>query len=300
VAGGIGFLCLLMTDRTRHPRLGLVLLVLIAVPAVAFPVVGLYQGILGGAEGSPALSIALLILVLALLSPQLALVTRFSTRLVPAAVGGLGVALLVAGSLNSGFDAAHPRPENLLYILDTATGEAYWASLQRSPDDWTRHFLGDVSTRTLDDLLGAGGPTTLLTSPAPALQLPAPELVLRGDERDGDLRTLRLHLSSLRQAWRAYVVPGPGVELMGAALGDGSPVALQTSSLDVPGLPPEGLDFTFRVRALGPASFVVIDQSSGLPDVAGASQPPATVMAAPTPDNLRGFATVVHRQVVFP
>jgi hypothetical protein len=77
-------------------------------------------------------------------------------------------------------------------------------------------------------------------------------------------------------------------------------MALQTSSLDVLGLPPAGLDFTFRVRALGPASFVVIDESSRLADVAGASQPPATVMAAPTPDNLRGFATVVHREVVFP
>jgi hypothetical protein len=114
------------------------------------------------------------------------------------------------------------------------------------------------------------------------------------------VRTLRLHLASPRQAWRAYVVPGPGVELLGAALGDGSPVVLQTGSLDVPGLPAEGLDFTFRVRSDGPLSFAVIDQSPGLPDIAGAAARPANVMPAPTPDNLRGFATAVHTAVVFP
>ena len=124
--------------------------------------------------------------------------------------------------------------------------------------------------------------------------------MLRGEERDDSVRTLLLHLASPRRAWRAYVVPGPGVELLGAALGNGSPVVIQTGSLDVPGLPAEGLDFTFQVRAYGPLSFSVIDQTPGLPEVAGTVAQPADVMPAPTPDNLRGFSTAVHTSVVFP
>jgi hypothetical protein len=124
--------------------------------------------------------------------------------------------------------------------------------------------------------------------------------VLHGEERDADARTLRLHLSSPRQAWRGYVLPGPGVELLGAALGDGSPATLQAASLDVPGLPAEGLDFTFRVRASSPVSFAVIDQTPGMPEVPGAAPRTESVMAAPTPDNLRGFATVVRSVFAFP
>jgi hypothetical protein len=215
-------------------------------------------------------------------------------------MGALGAALLIGGATNGGFDAAHPLPVNLVYTLDATTGQAYWAAPEGRLDAWTGQLLVERSARTMDELFGAGGSTTLVTSPAPAVQLPSPRLELRGDERDGNLRTLRLHLTSPRHAWRAYVVPGPGVELLGAALGDGSPVVLQTGSLDVPGLPAQGLDFTFRVRADGPLSFVVIDQTSGLPEVPGAVAQPANVMPAPTPDNLRGFSTAVHTSVVFP
>jgi hypothetical protein len=236
-------------------------------------------------------------LMLALLSAQVALVAGLARRLLPVGVGALGVALLIAGGINSGFDAAHPRPDNLLYALDVATGQAYWGSPQGSTDDWTGQFLVEPTVRSLDDIVGVGGPTTLLTSAAPAVELPGPELVLHGQQRDGDVRTLQLHLSSPRHAWRAYVIPARGTELLGAALGDGSPVVLQTGSLDVPGLPPEGLDFTLRVRATSTVTFVVIDQAPGL--LESVSQPVA-VMPAPTPDNLRGFATIVHRVVVFP
>ena len=300
LAGAFGLVCLLAVDRARHPWFSLGLLVLIAVPAVGFPVAGLYQSIVGGAEGSPALSVALLLLLLALLAPQLGLIAGLSRRLVPGAAAAVGALLLVGGVMNSAFDAANPRPENLVYIVDSERGQAYWASPRASVDEWTGQFLVQPAPRTLDELLGVGGSTTLLTSPAPALQLPGPELVLRGEERDGDVRTLRLHLSSQRHAWRGYVLPVPGVQLVGAALGDGSPATLQTASLDVPGLPAEGLDFTFRVRASSPVSFVVIDQTPGLPELAGAAPRAESVMAAPTPDNLRGFATVVRSVFAFP
>jgi hypothetical protein len=62
----------------------------------------------------------------------------------------------------------------------------------------------------------------------------------------------------------------------------------------------EGLDFTFQVRADGPLSFSVIDQTPGLPEVAGAVAQPTDVMPASTPDNLRGFASAIHTRVVFP
>jgi hypothetical protein len=300
IAGAIGLMFFLAIDRTRHPWVGLALLVVIAVPAVGFPVAGLYQGIAGGAEGSPALSIALLLLLLALLTPQVGLVAALSHRWMPVAMGVLGGTLLIGGGTSSGFDATHPRPVNLVYTLDAATGQAYWAAPEGRLDAWTGQFLVERSARTMDELFGAGRPTTLVSSPAPAVQLPSPELLLRGEERDGSVRTLRLHLVSPRQAWRAYVVPGPGVELLGAALGDGSLVVMQTGSLDVPGLPVEGLDFTFQVRADGPLSFSVIDQTPGLPEVAGAVAQPTDVMPASTPDNLRGFASAIHTRVVFP
>jgi hypothetical protein len=118
LAGAFGLVCLLVVDRARHPWLSLGLLVLIAVPAVGLPVAGLYQSVIGGAEGSPARNVALL-------APQLVLIADLSRRLVPLAAAAIGALLLVGGVMNSGFDAAHPQPENLVYVVDSATGQAY-------------------------------------------------------------------------------------------------------------------------------------------------------------------------------
>jgi hypothetical protein len=214
----------------------------------------------------------------------------------------VGIGLLVVGGAASGYDAAQPRPDNLLYVLNADTGEAHWVSPDPELDEWTAQFLAGGTRRTTNALFGDGGSDTLLANRAATAPLPAPVLQLIGSEAVGDVLTLRLRLTSPRAAWRAYLVPPAGVQLLAAGL-DGRPLQdIQGGALRISGLPAAGIDLTVRVRTAGPVQFTVLDQSTGLPDIPGATLPrrPETVMPAPNPEGLRGYPTAVRTTLTFP
>jgi len=192
-----------------------------ALVALGFLTPVLYVGTLDGFEAGLADKFAILVLLLGLLAPQLSVVgqavrRRWLTAAATLLAVLIGVGLLLAGNAASGYDAAHPRPDTLFYYLNTDSGEANWATLDLELDQWTKQLLsGDTENRTLDDLLSGGGSTKVLTSPAQVAPLQPPELELLGQEANGTTRTLRLHLSSPRGAWKAILLPGAGVEVLG-------------------------------------------------------------------------------------
>ncbi|HEX5975534.1 MAG TPA: M20/M25/M40 family metallo-hydrolase, partial [Rubrobacteraceae bacterium] len=287
-------------------------LLLSAVVALAvFLVPALYLGTVEMEEG-PALWIVVLVLGLGLLAPQLSLVARaVRRRWLPATATLMatlvGAGLIVAGNVASGYDAGRPRPDTLFYVLNADTGEATWATLDPELDEWTRQFLsGDTEEGTVEELLGGelfGGDesTMALASAAPVAPLKPPELVLLGEEANGTTHTLQLHLSSPRRAWRAYLLPGPGVRILAVGEKGGLLQKLGEEPFTFSGLPPEGVDLTVKVRASGPVRFTVVDQTNGLPQIPGVTLPsrPKTVMPAPQPEQFRGYPTFVRKSFVF-
>ena len=278
--------------------------------ALGFLTPGLYNATLDGFAESPADKFPALVALLGLLAPQLALVARvLQRRWLPAAVTLLavlvGVGLLLAGNAASGYDAAHPRPDTLFYALNTDTGEANWATLDPEPDQWTKRFLGgDPEESTLEAFLSGGGSTRILTHSAPVAPLKPPELKLLGQEANGTTRTLRLHLSSPRGAWRAYLLPGRGVEILALGVNGKPPQEVGDESFAYTAFPPEGVDLTVKVRAEGLVRFTVFDKTNGLPRIPGVTLPkrPDTVMPAPLSDDaeiFRGYPTFVFKSFVF-
>jgi hypothetical protein len=277
-------------------------LLVAAVPVLGVMLGPLSQPVLGGLEDGPALQVVVLVLLAALLAPQLALVARVEAtrRWLPGAVALLGVGLLGVGVATSGFSAAQPRPDVLAYGLDADTGQAYWLTLDPRLDGWTGRFLAGGTRRTLDELLGASDPIPVLAAPAPAAALPPPRLTVESQEQAGDVRTLRLRLASARQAGRLHLWPGPGTLIVAANLGAAPPVAVDGEELLISGLPAEGIDLTVRVRASGPARFTLLDRSTGLPDLPGLPPRPATVMSAPVGEDLSGYPTLVRASYTIP
>jgi hypothetical protein len=271
----------------------------------------LYSATLDGFEAGLADKGAFLVLLLGLLAPQLALIARaIRVRWLPAAATLLaaliGVGLIVAGNAASGYDASHPRPDTLFYSLNADTGEASWATLDPELDQWTKQFLsGDTQVRTVGELYGGDDPTKILTSPAPVAPLKPPELELLGqEEANGTIRTLRLHLSSPREAQRAILLPGPDVEIL--ALGvNGKPLQeVDDEIFEHRTLPPEGVGLSVKVRASGPVRLTVIDRTNELPSIPGVILPtrPETVMPAPLPPQAAAFAgypTLVSKSFAF-
>ncbi|HEX2729668.1 MAG TPA: hypothetical protein VHM16_07930, partial [Rubrobacteraceae bacterium] len=182
---------------------------------------------------------------------------------------------------------------------------ANWAALDPEPDQWTKQFLGrDPEERTLEAFVSGGGSTRILTNSAPVAPLKPSELELLGQEANGATRTLRLHLSSPRGAWRTYLLPGRGVEIL--ALGvNGKPLQkVGDEAFAYTALPPEGVDLTAKVRAEGPVRFTVFDKTNGLPRIPGVTLPkrPESVMPAPLSGDaemFRGYPTFVFKSFVF-
>ena len=120
----------------------------------------------------------------------------------------------------------------------------------------------------------------------------------------GATRTLRLHLSSPRGAWRAALLPGPGVEILALGVNGKPPQKVGDEAFAYTALPPEGVDLTVKVRAEEPVRLTVLDKTNGLPRIPGVTLPkrPESVMPAPLSaeaEGFRGYPTFVIKSFVF-
>lgn len=53
------------------------------------------------------------------------------------------IGFVISAHINSGFDNDKPKPNSLLYILDTETNTAKWATYENQISDWTAQFIGE-------------------------------------------------------------------------------------------------------------------------------------------------------------
>ena len=94
------------------------------------------------------------------------------------------------------FDADHPAPADLAYILDTDTGQARWVSTDTRPGDWVSQYVSGPGTSA--DTFGlVHGSVTV--GPARAADLPAPRVTVVDDSTTGNTRTLILRVTPQRQ-----------------------------------------------------------------------------------------------------
>jgi hypothetical protein len=64
------------------------------------------------------------VLMLGPLIPHLHLLAGFNPWVLPGAAVTLGLGVVLLGTVTAGFDAAHPRPNSILYALNADTGKA--------------------------------------------------------------------------------------------------------------------------------------------------------------------------------
>lgn len=303
LAGSLALVALVIVPAIpdRRPNVAHLAALVLGMP-VAIGLIGLVlvMVVIDNYAAGPALPVALLVLLLGLLAPQVAVVAAAGRRWLTVAAALLGVGLLSLAAINGGLDPTRPRPESLAYLLDPAGGVAYWLTLDPAPGTWTSQILIDDATRrTAEELVGTASQNRFLTSRAPVMPLPAPELIVLGQERQGDEWTLRLRLSSPRGAYRAFLWPGAGVRLLAAGVA-GQPLRpLGSQEVRVDGLPAAGQELTLRLQAAGPIQLNLVDQSAGLPDLASLGLPPrpATTMSLPGPEIAQGDPTLVRRSI---
>jgi hypothetical protein len=234
----------------------------------------------------------IVVLLLGLLIPYFNLMTTPSKWLLPrvAALGSIG--FLMVGSLTAGFDNNHRKPNSIFYGLNADTGEAIWASIDEEPDEWTAQFLSANPEKGALTEYFPSIAKEFLGSRAQIAPLAAPSIVLLADEAHNGVRTLRMRITSPRQAPLISVYVNASAEILEAVINGKRFNRHNTLSHIEPenrwrvrywALPKEGIVLTLQVRSSHPLEIRVVDQSYGPPGILGTSFRPRPEHMMPTP-----------------
>jgi hypothetical protein len=245
-------------------------------------------------------------LLAALLVPQLD--AMGAGRRWPVPVGALAAAalLFVGVAASAGGGETGPKQNSLFYGLDADASRAVWATGEFQADEWTKQFISNGPRRSTLSEFFPFGAREFLNSEAPVASLTAPAVEVAGDTKEGDVRTLRLRITSTRQAPVVLLSTGAGSRVLGAEV-QGRAVdfkALPASDrpekgfgLNFFGLPAEGLEVVLRVPASEPLNLRVVDRSYALPELPGlAMTRPGHMISAPAPFS---DATLVSKTYTF-
>jgi hypothetical protein len=227
-----------------------------------------------------------LALLLGLLAPLLDRFVQIHPRLVPGITALAALGLLVTASLTSGFNVDQPMQNGVWYTLDAETNEAAWTSFGEQPDDpWTAQFFPGatepVDPQSLYPMFSSNPlPPAAFKGPAESVSLPAPQMQILSDEMSGEVRILKLRLTSPRQA-RGMLVKVSGAPVASAAVnGYRQSHAAWPAQTDwylrFYGMTDQGIDLTLEVHGTNPISLSLTDQSDGLPELIGLNVSPRT------------------------
>jgi len=230
-------------------------------------------------------------LILALLAPQVEVVTGIKPRwAAPVVLVVAGLAVVVAVRSASAFGPENPRPTNLVYALDADQGDAVWASFKPQPDPWTKAVLpDDPELRPLPELLGY--PRKLATGPAPVIDLDEPRFELTGS--DGGVVHLRIVPPAGADRMRILLSPRDGVDgvTVQGRDADLSSVPARPGAADGPVVltyfapPPEGVDVDVTTSQPDELQVAAVGQWWGVPSAeqGGPGPMPDGFMQSPWP-----------------
>jgi hypothetical protein len=239
-------------------------------------------GVIFGAPIAPAIA-GIAALATAATFPLLEIVAG-SRRWSPALVVGVASLAAVATALEwPAFDEATPRPDSLLYVLDADHDSATWRSTDPAPDVWTSSVLSGATRTPASDVFPRWK-RQLLSAPAPLVDVRKPEVDVISDEREGDSRTLRLHIG-VPTGTESLLLSVPPAAHVATASVEGRRFSAEPEDgwLDLVyfGPPPWGLDVTFTAPAAAPIPVHLVAQLRGFPArVAPRSPRPPGLMPA--------------------
>ncbi len=242
-------------------------------------------------------------LLLALLAPELHVLTDRARWTVPLVAGLAGLVALGYAVHGSRYDPQHPRADSIAYWLDNDTGKAAWLSFDDAPDAWTSQFLRGNPKRTKFGRLGLLAQLPVTKVEAPALKLATPEITVLGDSTESQKRILRLRIVSHRQARRLWVEVQKARVVRAAV--NGKPIPVRDAdtrnkswSFLYTALPSEGIEVALTMQGAENPEMTVTDQSDGLPDFKQLNVQPRGPEQMPSPWPPFDSTLLVGRTVV--
>ena len=233
----------------------------------------------------------MVVLLLGLLIPYLSLIASHHKWFLPLTTLLVSLIFLFAGSFTAGFDANHPKPNSIFYGLNADTGKAIWASADEKSDEWTSQFLSNkFEKNVLSEFLPMVS-AQFINSPAPVVLLTPPKIEVLSNDLSDDIRTIRMHITSPRQARVMNISLDSETEVLAAQV-NGKQIkykSLPTTSkspkpwgLDYFAFPTEGIELTLNIKATQALVLRAVDRSDELPQIPGKSFKPRPNYMMPT------------------
>jgi hypothetical protein len=278
---GLGWIILAPESKTNG-SLNLLILSLCAVPGIILVVPTTYQIFVGLTLNWVALVIAMVVLLFGLLVPHLRIIAAPFNWALPGVFAGAAIILVVAGSL-ANYGSAERPSNSIYYALNADTGKAVWASdLRRRDERAAAFFKRGEEKGTLGDFAYAKTSKEYTISSAPVASLPAPDMSVLEDKSTDGVRAIRMRISSPRQAGVLFVYLDSKAEVLKTLVNnkviedDGGRIPTSSEpknqwGLRVDGFPEQGIELQLHIRASEPLKFRLVDQSYGLPSLAGAA-----------------------------
>jgi hypothetical protein len=292
---------------TRHDSFSwklFAILIIASIPGIILVAPTIYQLSVALPMAVMAVPMILPALTLGLFVPHLEVIGRLNKWIVPTAGFIVFILFLIMGSFTSGFNERRPGVNSLFYGLDVDNRTALWGSADAAPDSWTAQFLdNNVEQRLAVEFVPLAS-NKFLHSPAPVVELAAPELALVSDQTEENTRTMRLRVTSPRRAETISIYIDRSAEVSGLSV-DGKKI--DVSAMTVPGtpwafryfaLPEEGVELAIAIKPGMPVKIKAVDQSYGLPQLPGTSftARPASLIPAPYPFT---DSTLVSKTFIF-
>lgn len=179
------------------------------------------------------------------------------------------LATFTIGDRLSRYTPEHPRRDTVLYSLNADRHNAEWISYDGFLDSWTTHIFGleKPQSRPMPDYL-AGSQRPVFSAPAPVLDLLPPVAEVKADEKDGDIRKLRMSVRSQRNANVLRLVFSKDAQLVSIRCGGREILSasnLPIVNISLLGMDANGTDLELTVTATGKVTFWLADQSYELP-----------------------------------
>jgi hypothetical protein len=267
----------------------------------------IYQTFIGLTLSSIGVVMAMVVLLFCLLIPHLKIMAASRKWLLPGASAVAALILIIAAGLGA-YGLKRPRLDTILYGLNADTASAVWASSDKKPDAWTGQFLSaDMQKGALTDVFSKTSSRQFLQSSAPPEPLAAPHIELLGDASKDGVRTLKMRVTSSRQATVMSIYLDSVAEVLGSSVNgkriDNHPAFSSVGNgsqwdLRYYAVPQEGIEMAMEFKSAQPIKLRVVDQTYGFPEALAKTWKarPASIIAAPFPYN---DSTFVSKSFIF-
>jgi hypothetical protein len=285
VASGTLALCFILSGLDTLPTWKFLPLLLFAAPPLLIWVILAHGMTLLMSFTMPFLTPVIVALVLASLTPYLALLLFPVRWFLPVLALFCGLACLWWGSATAKFDSGHRLINNLLYAQDADKGTAVWASRDKKPDEWVSGFLKENARDLPPGALLPWSKRAFKVGDAPKSNLPSADMHVDEQRTEGDRRIVRVRIRSQRPTVAMYIgAKGINNAVVAEAHLRDKRVSCPDGKLGLLYYAPPAEGFTLELHitpANGVVEVMVDDFSPGLPELPGKGVPTR-------PDHLMG------------